>query len=158
MMNAQHLIGRYCLLPLVNRAIPIIADDILVKKEFGTGCVKVTPGHDPNDYAFGQRHPEAAAINILTPDGKINQNGGSYKGLDRYDARKKVVADLEALGLMEKIEPYVTEVGHSDRSKTPIEPMLSEQWFVKMGDLAEMAMEAVRDGRVQFFPARYAQM
>ncbi len=154
----QHLIGRYCLLPLMNRAIPIIADDILVKKEFGTGCVKVTPGHDPNDYAFGQRHPEAAAINILTPDGKINQNGGSYKGLDRYDARKKVVADLEALGLMEKIEPYVTEVGHSDRSKTPIEPMLSEQWFVKMGDLAEMAMEAVRDGRVQFFPARYAQM
>jgi valyl-tRNA synthetase len=153
----RHLIGKFCLLPLQNRAIPIIGDAILVKKEFGTGCVKVTPAHDPNDYAFGQRHPEAAAINILTPDGKINENGGAYKGLDRYDARKKVVADLEALGLMEKIEPYETEVGHSDRSKTPIEPMLSEQWFVNMGDLAEMAMEAVRDGRVEFFPERYAK-
>ncbi len=153
----QHLIGKRCLLPLQNRPIPIIADALLVKKEFGTGCVKVTPAHDPNDYAFGQRHPEAAAINILTEDGKINENGGAYKGMDRYDARKKVVADLEALGLMEKIEPYETEVGHSDRSKTPIEPMLSEQWFVKMGDLAEMAMEAVRDGRVQFFPERYAK-
>jgi len=172
----QHLIGRYCLLPLMNRPIPIIADAILVKKEFGTGCVKVTPGHDPNDYAFGQRHPEAAPINILTPDGKINANGRTqrdggtpaepssaaglfydYVGLDRYEARKRVVADLEALGLLEKIEPYETEVGHSDRSKTPIEPMLSEQWFVKMGDLAERAMEAVRDGRVRFFPARYAK-
>ena len=153
----QHLIGKRCLLPLQNKPIPIIADAILVKKEFGTGCVKVTPAHDPNDYAFGQRHPEAAAINILTPDGKINENGGAYKGMDRYDARKKVVADLEALGLMEKIEPYETEVGHSDRSKTPIEPMLSEQWFLKMADLAEMAMEAVRDGRVQFFPERYAK-
>ncbi len=153
----QHLIGEFCLLPLQNRAIPIIADAILVKKEFGTGCVKVTPAHDPNDYAFGQRHPEAAAINILTPDGKINENGGAYKGLDRYDARKKVVADLEALGLMEKIEPYETEVGHSDRSKTPIEPMLSEQWFLKMGQLAESAMDAVRDGRVEFFPERYAK-
>jgi valyl-tRNA synthetase len=186
----QHLIGRYCLLPLMNRPIPIIADAILVKKEFGTGCVKVTPGHDPNDYAFSQRHPEAPAINILTPDGKINENGRThregeapaeprereapahrvavatkpaqglsynYTGLDRYEARRRVVADLEALGLMEKIEPYETEVGHSDRSKTPIEPMLSEQWFVKMGDLAERAMEAVRDSRVQFFPARYAK-
>jgi valyl-tRNA synthetase len=183
----QRIIGRYCLLPLMNRPIPIIADAILVKQEFGTGCVKVTPGHDPNDYAFGQRHPEAPAINILTPDGKINENGRTqregeapaepqsgeceapaeprgvqglsydYVGLDRYDARKRVVADIEALGLMEKIEPYETEVGHSDRSKTPIEPMLSEQWFVKMGDLAERAMEAVRDGRVQFFPARYAK-
>jgi valyl-tRNA synthetase len=153
----QHLIGKSCLLPLQNRPIPIIADALLVKKEFGTGCVKVTPAHDPNDYAFGQRHPEAAAINILTADGKVNENGGAYKGLDRYEARKKVVADLEALGLMEKIEPYETEVGHSDRSKTPIEPMLSEQWFVKMGQLAEMAMEAVRDGRVQFFPERYGK-
>ncbi len=151
----RHLIGRHCLLPLVSRPIPIIADAILVKQEFGTGCVKVTPGHDPNDYAFAQRH-NVPMINILAPDGKINENGGSYEGLDRYEARKKVVADLEALGLVEKIEPYETEVGHSDRSKTPIEPMLSEQWFVKMGDLAETAMEAVRDGRVQFFPPRYA--
>ncbi|MEW6251119.1 MAG: class I tRNA ligase family protein, partial [Planctomycetota bacterium] len=207
----QHLIGRYALLPLMNRPIPIIADPLLVSMEFGTGCVKVTPAHDPNDYAFAQRHPEAQLINILTPDGKINENGrtqrtrgegeapaeppapkrdgrkssptngsagaspshtthGSagaspshaplhydYSGLDRYEARKRVVADLEALGLMEKIEPYETEIGHSDRSKTPIEPMLSEQWFVKMADLAETAMEAVRDGRVRFFPERYAK-
>jgi len=152
----RHLIGRFCLLPLMNRPIPIIADPILVKREFGTGCVKVTPGHDPNDYAFAQRHA-VPMINLLTPDGRINENGGSYAGLDRYEARKKVVADLEALGLMEKVEPYETEIGHSDRSKTPIEPMLSEQWFLKMDQLAELAMEAVRDGRVQFFPARYAK-
>jgi valyl-tRNA synthetase len=152
----KHLIGKRCILPLMNRPIPIIADGILVKKEFGTGCVKVTPGHDPNDYAFAQRHG-VEMINILTPDGKINDRGGSYAGLDRYAARKKVVADLEALGLVEKIEPYETEVGHSDRSKTPIEPLLSEQWFVKMGDLAETAMEAVRDGRIRFFPERYAR-
>jgi valyl-tRNA synthetase len=152
----QHLIGKYCVLPLVNKAIPIIGDGLLVSKEFGTGCVKVTPGHDPNDYAFAQRHG-VEMINILAPDGKINENGGAYKGLDRYEARKKVVVDLEALGLMEKIEPYETEIGHSDRSKTPIEPMLSEQWFVKMEKLAETAMEAVRDGRIRFFPERYAK-
>ncbi|MEW6198363.1 MAG: valine--tRNA ligase [Planctomycetota bacterium] len=153
----KHLVGRHCLLPLMNRPIPIIADAELVNPEFGTGCVKVTPAHDPNDYAFSQRHSEARPINILTPDGKINENGGPYAGLDRYAARTKVVADLEALGLMEKVEDYETEIGHSDRSKTPIEPMLSEQWFVKMGDLAETAMEAVRDGRVRFFPERYAK-
>ena len=152
----RHLIGRYCLLPLMNRAIPIIADAILVKPEFGTGCVKVTPGHDPNDYAFAQRH-DVPMINILTPDGRINANGGHYAGLDRYAARQRVVDDLQALGLMEKVEDYETEIGHSDRSKTPIEPMLSEQWFVKMADLCELAMEAVRDGRVRFFPERYAK-
>jgi valyl-tRNA synthetase len=152
----KHLIGKHCLLPLVNRPIPIIADEILVDPEFGTGCVKVTPGHDPNDYEFGQRH-DVPMINILTPDGKINENGGKYAGMTIDDSRKKVVEDLEALGLMEKVEPYQHEVGHSDRSKTPIEPMLSEQWFVKMADLAEMAMQAVRDGRVKFFPERYAK-
>jgi len=151
-----HLIGKRCILPLVNRPIPIIADSILVKPEFGTGCVKVTPAHDPNDYEFGLRH-DVPMINILAEDGAINENGGAYAGLDRYDARVKVVEDLEQLGLMEKIEDYETEVGHSDRSKTPIEPMLSEQWFVRMGDLADLAMDAVRDGRVQFFPGRYAK-
>ncbi len=154
----KHLIGRHVLLPLMNRRIPIIPDPILVNPEFGTGCVKVTPAHDPNDYLFSQRHPEAAPINILTKDGKINENGGAYAGMDRYDARKKVVEDLEKLGLLVKIEPYETQVGHSDRSKTPIEPMISEQWFLKMGELAESAMEAVRDGRVRFFPQRYEQM
>jgi valyl-tRNA synthetase len=148
----------------MDRPIPIIADEILVKPEFGTGCVKVTPGHDPNDYEFGQRHEtEIAAvvgqamINILTTDGRINDNGGKYKGMSIEESRRKVVEDLEALGLMEKVEPYQHEVGHSDRSKTPIEPMLSEQWFVKMAKLCELAMEAVRDGRVKFFPERYAK-
>jgi len=160
----KHLIGKSCLLPLMDRPIPIIADPILVKMEFGTGCVKVTPGHDPNDYEFGQRHEaEIAAvvgramINILTPDGKISENGGKYAGMTVEDARAKVVADLEALGLMEQIEPYQHEVGHSDRSKTPIEPMLSEQWFMKMSALADKTMDAVRDGRVKFFPERYAK-
>ncbi|HUU95433.1 MAG TPA: valine--tRNA ligase, partial [Phycisphaerae bacterium] len=152
----QHLIGKNCILPLMNRPIPIIADAILVKPEFGTGCVKVTPGHDPNDYEFGQRH-SVEMINILTTDGRINENGGKYEGMTIEESRKQVVEDLEALGLMEKVEPYQHEVGHSDRSKTPIEPMLSEQWFVKMPDLCELAMEAVRDGRVKFFPERYAK-
>ncbi|MBU0641381.1 MAG: valine--tRNA ligase [Planctomycetes bacterium] len=152
----KHLHGRFCLLPLQNRAIPIIADAILVKPEFGTGCVKVTPGHDPNDYDCGQRN-SLGMINILTTDGRINDNGGDkYSGQSAEDARRQVVADLEALGLMEQIEPYQHEVGHSDRSKTPIEPMLSEQWFMKMADLCELAMGAVRDGRVKFFPQRYA--
>ncbi len=150
----QDLHGRYVLLPLQNRAIPIVADGLLAKMELGTGCVKVTPGHDPNDYACGQRN-NLAMINILTTDGKINENGGAYAGQDRYDAREKVVADLESLGLMDQIEDYEHDVGHSDRSKTPIEPMLSKQWFVKMADLAESAMEAARDGRVTFYPQRY---
>jgi valyl-tRNA synthetase len=150
------LIGKNCILPLMGRPIPIIADGLLAKPELGTGCVKVTPGHDPNDYACGLRH-NLPMINILTPDGKINEKGGPYKGMTREDARKKVVEDLEKIGLMESVEDYEHAVGHSDRSKTPIEPLLSEQWFLKMGELAESAMEAVRDGRVQFFPARYAK-
>ncbi len=167
----KHLIGRKCMLPLMNKPIPIIADPILVKIGFGTGCVKVTPAHDPNDYDCGLRNG-LDMINILTPDGHINANGGPFAGLSREDARKKVVAELESLGLMEKIEPYQHDVGHSDRSKTPIEPYLSEQWFVRMGDveggvklengqvvpgLAQAAMDAVIDGRVKFFPERYAK-
>jgi valyl-tRNA synthetase len=159
----KHLIGKHVLLPpLLQRKIPIIADGLLVNPEFGTGVVKVTPGHDPNDYACGQRN-DLPQINILTVDGRIRDDAdgkqlfGKYAGLERYAARKQIVADLEAAGLLEKAEPYEHEVGHSDRSKTPIEPMLSEQWFVKMANLAEAAMEAVRDGRVQFFPQRYAK-
>jgi valyl-tRNA synthetase len=151
-----HLIGQHVLLPLQNRPIPIIADPILVKKEFGSGCVKVTPAHDPNDYDCGLRN-KLQQINILTVDGKINDNGGAYAGLDRYDARKKVVADLEAAGLLEKTEPHTHEVGHSDRSKTPIEPLLSEQWFLNMGAIADPALDAVRDGRTTFYPSRYAR-
>ena len=150
------LIGRTVLLPLVDREIPVIADGLLVDPKFGSGCVKVTPAHDPNDYEVGLRH-KLEMINILTPSGHINAAGGPYKGLERFAARKRIVTDLEGMGLMEKIEPHVAEVGHSDRSKTPIEPYLSEQWFVRMGDLAESAMEAVRDGRVKFHPDRYAR-
>ncbi|GMU82626.1 MAG: hypothetical protein AMXMBFR47_24970 [Planctomycetota bacterium] len=166
----QHLIGKHVMLPLMNRPIPVVADGMLVSKEFGTGCVKVTPGHDPNDFACYQRKigqpDEIGIIDLLTPDGKINDAGrGSafdYAGMKKEDARKKVVADLEALGLLEKVEPYETDIGHSDRSKTPIEPLRSEQWFVAIDKagaprLAEMAMEAVADGRVKFFPERYAK-
>ena len=152
----KHLIGKSCLLPLMDRPIPIIADGLLVKPEFGTGCVKVTPGHDSNDYAFAQRH-DVKIIDIFTPNIRIAEGLGQYAGMTVEEARATVVADLEALGLMEKIEPYQHEVGHSDRSKTRIEPMRSEQWFVKMADLCETAMEAVRDGRVKFFPERYAK-
>jgi len=152
----KDLVGRTVVLPLMEREIPVIADGLLVDPKFGSGCVKVTPAHDPNDYEVGLRH-KLPMINILTPDGHINENGGPYKGLDRVKARAKVVEDLEAKGLVEKIEPYETEIGHSDRSKTPIEPYLSDQWFVRMGDLAEAAMAAVNDGRVKFHPDRYAQ-
>jgi len=151
----RRLIGKTVVLPLLGRELPVIADGLLVDPAFGSGCVKVTPAHDPNDYEVGLRH-DLEMINILMPDGTINTSGGPYEGLDRFDARKKVVADLEAQGLLERVEPYQTEIGHSDRSKTPIEPYLSEQWFIGMAGLAEQAMEAVRDGRVRFHPDRYA--
>jgi valyl-tRNA synthetase len=154
-------IGKNVDLPLTGRKIPIIADDILVDPKFGSGVVKVTPAHDPNDYAVWQRHQGKAdqieLINILNPDGTINENGGKYAGMKRDVARKKVVADLTAMALLAKEEPYETEVGHSDRSKTPVEPYLSDQWFVKMAPLAEPALEVVRDGTVKFFPERHAQ-
>ena len=157
----KDLVGRTVVLPLLAREIPVIADGKLVDPTFGSGCVKVTPAHDPNDYETGLRHG-LEMINILTPDGHINSSGGPYAGMDRYEAREKVVADLEAQGLLEKVEPYETDIGHSDRSKTPIEPYLSDQWFVRMADLAERAMEAVepKDGsepHVKFHPERYAR-
>ena len=152
----KHLIGSKVTLPLQNRSIPVIADPILVKREFGTGAVKVTPAHDPNDYQCGQRH-HLPMINILNTDGSINEQGGPYQGLDRYEARKQIIKDLKQLDYVEKIEPYETEVGHSDRSKTPIEPYLSDEWFVRMSDLAQSAMDAVTDGSVQIFPERYAK-
>ncbi len=154
-------IGKSVDLPLVNKRIPIIADDILVDPKFGSGVVKVTPAHDPNDYAVWQRHLGKAdaieIVNILNPDGTINENGGKYAGMKREAARKKVVEDLEGLGLMVKEEPYETQVGHSDRSKTPVEPYLSDQWFVTMAPLAEPALQVVREGIVEFFPERHAQ-
>ncbi len=151
-------IGKQVRLPLTDRLIPIIGDPILVNMEFGSGCVKVTPAHDPNDYAVWERQKGAIDIlNILNPDGTLNENAGAYKGMKRDAARKKVADDLDAQGLLAKVEPYETEVGHSDRSKTPIEPYLSDQWFVKMPKLAEPALDAVRDGQVKFFPERYAK-
>jgi valyl-tRNA synthetase len=155
-------IGKHVRLPLTDRLIPIIADDILVDPKFGTGVVKVTPAHDPNDYAVWQRHKgqadEIDLINILMPDGRLADDARwqRYAGLKRDVARLKVVEDLKAAGLLEKEEPYETQVGHSDRSKTPIEPYLSDQWFVRMAPLAEPALEVVREGIIKFFPARFA--
>jgi valyl-tRNA synthetase len=160
----KHLIGRFAELPLTGRQIPIIADPILVDPKFGTGCVKVTPAHDPNDYQTGLRHG-LPMINLLNPDGTFNENAGaSYAGLDRRVVRKRVAADLEAQGLLVKVEPYTTRLNFSDRSKTPIEPYLSDQWFVHMGDgpdgtpgLAQQAMDAVTSDRIKITPARYAK-
>jgi valyl-tRNA synthetase len=156
------LVGQKVLQPLVNREIPIIADGLLADPELGTGCVKVTPAHDPNDYACWQRNPQIGILNILNPDGTINANGGPYMGLARDKAREAVVKAMDELGLFEGKEDRVIPLKYSDRSKTPIEPYLSDQWFVRMADrddgkpgLAQMAIDAVKDGRVQFFPKRY---
>ncbi len=147
----KHLIGKEIALPLTGRMIPIIADDY-VDAEFGTGCVKITPAHDFNDNAIGQRH-NLPMINIFTEDAKINNIPPvQYRGLDRFDARKKVVEDLEALGLLEKIEPHKLMVPRGDRSHSVIEPLLTDQWFVKIGPLAEPAIKAVEDGDIKFVP------
>jgi valyl-tRNA synthetase len=152
----QHLTGKTVTIPLLGREIPIIADGLLVDPELGTGAVKVTPAHDPNDYACGLRH-KLPLINILNPDGTINENGGPYAGLDRYKARERVAEDMEKLGYFEGREDRDIEMKHSDRSKSPIEPYLSDQWFVKMENLAQQAMDAVTTDRVQIFPPRYAR-
>ncbi|HUU44086.1 MAG TPA: valine--tRNA ligase, partial [Planctomycetota bacterium] len=158
--RAKDLVGRTVILPLMDREIPIIADDYVSlpgegeMAEFSTGFLKVTPGHDPNDFEIGERHG-LEVINIFNADATVNARGGKYEGLDRFEARKVVVRDLEALGLVESEKPYTHEVAHSDRSKAPIEPWLSDQWFVDSKDLAKLAMDAVRDGRVRFFPQRY---
>jgi valyl-tRNA synthetase len=152
----KHLIGKSVALPLMDRLIPIIGDGLLVDPEFGTGCVKVTPAHDPNDYACGLRN-SLEMINLLNPDGTYNENAGAYAGLDRREVRKRVVADLEAQGLLVKVEPHTNRVGLSDRSKTPIEPYLSDQWFVRMDQLAQDAMDAVTSGKIAIHPERYAK-
>ncbi|MGZ0163267.1 MAG: valine--tRNA ligase [Planctomycetales bacterium] len=158
----EHLVGLKCRIPVTGRDIPIIADALLAKKELGTGCVKVTPAHDHNDYACGLRN-DLEQINILNPDATINETGGEkYQGMDRYDCRTKIVEDMESLGHFVEVEDRKIELAHSDRSKSPVEPLLSDQWFVKMGDhddgksgLAQSAMDAVDDRRVRFFPQRY---
>jgi len=147
--------GRHVNLPLLDRPIPLIAD-VWAKPELGTGCVKITPAHDPNDYDVGLRQ-KLQMINILNVDGTLNENAGPYRGQIVMQARDNVEADLEKLGLMEKVEDRLIDLAHSDRSKTPIEPLLADQWFVKMDELAQSAMDAVTDGRVKIIPDRYAK-
>ena len=149
----QHLIGKQLVLPVLDRAIPVIADDF-VDKAFGTGCVKVTPAHDPNDFQMGLRH-QLAQINVMTDSGHMNENAGPYQGLDRFACRKKIMEDLEALGLVAKVDDHQHAVGHCYRCATVVEPRLSPQWFVKMKPLAQPAMAAVRDGRINFVPDRW---
>jgi valyl-tRNA synthetase len=165
--------GRKVMLPLMKREIPLICDE-WAKPELGTGCVKITPAHDPNDYVVWQRNPSIGIINILNPDGTLNENAGIYKGMTIAKARQRVVDDLDGHGLLGDVEDRDIELPHSDRSKTPIEPYLADQWFVRMGDggqesgvrsqesgdgpgLAQMAMDAVISGRVKIIPERYAK-
>ena len=150
------LIGGEAVVPVIGRVIPVIADDY-VDPEFGTGVVKVTPGHDPNDYDMGQRH-ELEMVNILNLDGTLNENAGPYAGQDREVARHALADRLAEAGLIEKVVDYEHSVGHGQRSGAVIEPMLSEQWFVRAGPLAEQAAAAVRDGRIKFYPPRFAQV
>jgi len=147
--------GRSVLLPLLDREIPLVAD-VWAKPEMGSGCVKITPAHDPNDYEVAQRCG-LPMINILQHDGKLNENAGPYAGLTVLNARTRVVADLQQRDLMGNIEDREIDLAHSDRSKTPIEPYLADQWFVRMDDLAQSAMDAVTDGRVKIIPQRYAK-
>ncbi len=147
--------GRKVRLPLVDREILLIADE-WAKPELGSGCVKITPAHDPNDYDVGLRN-DLPMVNILNPDGRLNTNAGAYQGDTIKQARKRVVADLDAQGLVEEIEDRKIGLAHSDRSKTPIEPYLADQWFVKMDDLSQSAMDAVSDGRVKIVPSRYSK-
>jgi len=152
----RHLQGKRVRIPLNGREIPIVADALLVDQNLGTGVVKVTPAHDPNDYACGQRQ-KLPMINILNPDGTLNENAGRWQGLDRAVVREQVVEEMRRLGHLVRIEDRVIPLAHSDRSKTTIEPYLSDQWFVKMDSLADAALEVVREGRVKFFPSRYAK-
>jgi valyl-tRNA synthetase len=147
------LVGKKVLLPLVNREIPIVADDY-VDKEFGSGAVKITPAHDFNDFELGRRH-DLEQINIFDESGVVNENGGPYQGLDRMDARNRVLEDLEAQGLLEGTEDHANAVGECYRCKTIIEPYLSKQWYVKVGPLADEAIKAVEDGRTRIIPAQW---
>ena len=150
----QHLVGKFINLPLSDRKIPIIADDY-VDKEFGTGCVKITPAHDFNDYEIGQRH-NLEIINVLTDDAKINANAPiSYQGLDRFEARKVIVSDLDKQNLIEKIDPHTLMVPRGDRTNSIIEPYMTDQWFVKVKPLAEPAIDAVKNGSIRFVPENW---
>ena len=147
-------VGKTVILPIVGREIPVIADEY-VDREFGTGVVKITPAHDPNDFAVGNRH-DLERINVMNPDGTMNENAGKYQGMTREECRKAIVEDLKAAGALVKIEEMVHSVGHSERSDAVVEPRLSTQWFVKMAPLAKRAIENQKtDERVDFYPPRF---
>ena len=148
-----HLKGKKVIVPLINRVIPVIEDEY-VDIEFGTGCLKVTPAHDVNDYMLGEKH-HLPIIDIFNPDCTLNENGAMYAGMDRFAVREKIVEDLQKAGLLEKIEPYTHKVGFSERTNVPIEPKLSMQWFLEMKDLAKPALEAVENDVIKFYPPKY---
>jgi valyl-tRNA synthetase len=152
----KKIIGKTLILPLVNREIKIIADSI-VDKKFGTGAVKVTPAHDPNDYTLGKKH-NLAFVNVMYPDARMNENAGDYKDMDRFEAREVIIEDLKEKGLLEKIEPHQLSAGHCYRCHTIIEPYLSKQWFVKTKPLAKPAIEAVKKGKIKFYPKRWTKV
>ena len=151
----RHLIGKHAILPIMNRSIPIFADEY-VEMDFGTGCVKVTPCHDPNDFEMGQRHG-LESILVLDEDGRVNENGGPYQGMDRLECRKAIVRDLEEQGYLVKTEEYSHNVGTCYRCHTDVEPMTSAQWFVKMEPLAKEAIRVVEDGEIRFVPERFTK-
>ena len=150
----EHLVGKTAILPLLNREMPIVADD-RIDSDFGTGALKVTPAHDETDFEIGEDH-DLETINVMSSTGAINENGGPYEGLDRFDARDRIVEDLKDEGLLVDVEDYMMNVPISERSEAVIEPLISRQWFVEMEPLAEPAIEAVREGEIEFFPDRWA--
>ena len=141
-------------LPLINREIPVIADNEYVDKEFGTGCVTITPAHDPNDFKVGKKH-NLEEINIMNDDATINEKGGQYAGMDRYKARKSIVSDLEKQGLLVKVVPYTHAVGIHDRCHTTVEPMIKPQWFVRMKEMARASLEVLKTEDLNFVPERF---
>ena len=152
----RHLIGKTCLVPILNRTIPVI-HDTYVSMVFGTGALKVTPGHDPNDFEIGRRHG-LSIISVLNPDVTVSEHGGPYAGLDRYGCRRQIWADMEAAGLTIKTEKYTIQVPRSQRGGEVVEPMISTQWFVRMQPLAQAGLQAVRDGRITIIPERFAKV
>ena len=152
----KKLVGKTLILPLVNRPIKIIADES-VDKKFGTGAVKITPAHDPNDYATGKKH-NLEFLSVMRPDGRMNENAGDYRDMDRFEAREVIIEDLKEKGLLEKVEPHKLSAGHCYRCHTIIEPYLSKQWFVRMKPLAQPAIKAVKEGAIKFHPARWKKV
>ena len=148
-----HLKGKRVIVPLINRSIPVIEDDY-VDMEFGTGCLKVTPAHDVNDYMLGEKY-NLETIDIFNDNGTLNENGLQYAGLDRFEVRSKIENDLTAADLMEKVEPYTNKVGYSERTNVVIEPKLSMQWFLKMEELSQPALKAVMEDTIKLIPAKF---